>query len=146
MAPRVSEGSENQSVQSVAGRSGRIRREQSGGFRESVSMCVNECPSNKEEFNPGSPLLPPSLQLRSPLATREPLRLLPFQLQTSGNSSRVAVCPPHEPVVIWVQLSNSRKRNQSRGCEKINVRSARDQKVKHMAKSTSKKCLKSLVP
>lgn len=63
------------------------------------------------------------------MATREPLRLLPFQLHEWQFITSGTVCPPHEPVVIWVQLSNSRKRNQSRGCEKINVRSARDQKV-----------------
>lgn len=146
MAPRVSEGSENQSVQSVAGRSGRIRREQSGGFRESVSMCVNTM--SVRPIRRSSSGLPPTTPFSS---TKEPLGYQgapsapslstsnEWQFITSGT-----VCPPHEPVVIWVQLSNSRAKAKSiPGVREINV-SARSES--QTWPNQLPKCLKSLVP
>jgi len=141
MAPRVSEGSEKQSVQSVAGRSGRIRREQSGGFRESVSMCVNTM--SVRPIRRSSSGLPPTTPFSS---TKEPLRLLPFQLHEWQFITSGTVCPPHEPVVIWVQLSNSRAKSESNpGGARKSTSGQREIRKSH-GRINFQKRLKSLVP
>jgi len=71
-------------------------------------MCVNTM--SVRPIRRSSSGLPPTTPFSS---TKEPLRLLPFQLHEWQFITSGTVCPPHEPVVIWVQLSNSRAKSES---------------------------------